>query len=71
MIRVRVEVRVRARVPNLNPNRMYVIGGKCSRGVSVLEPVCIDTLLCQCVSTANLRPHFEFCKSIHLYPYLN
>ena len=27
-----IEVRVRVRVPNLNPNRMYETGGKCLRG---------------------------------------
>ena len=59
-VRVRVEIAVGVRVPKLNPNRMYVTGGKCPRGLSVLEPVCIDTVLCRSVSTANLRPHFEF-----------
>ena len=36
-VRVRIRVEVGVRVPNLNPNRMYVTEGKCPRGVSVLE----------------------------------
>ena len=53
-VRIRVEVKVMVRVPNLNPNWRYMTG------VSVLEPVGIDTLLCRSVTTANLRPHSEF-----------
>ena len=37
-VRARFEVGIRVRVPNLNPNRMYVTGGKCKWGVSFLEP---------------------------------
>ena len=53
-VKVKIRVRVKVRVPNLNPNRMYMTG------VSVLEPVCIDIVLCRSVSTANLIPHSEF-----------
>ena len=69
---VRVEVRVRVRVPNLNPKRMYATRGKCPRGVSVLEPVSIDTLLCRSVSIANLSPILSFEKyTFYLNPFLD
>ena len=44
-VRVRVEVTVRVRVPNPNGNWVYVTGGNCPRGVSVVETLFKYTLL--------------------------